>query len=104
MNKALRERHKKQCVLTAGPVSLAGFKSKRGMERKMKRKTVAYAYVGTWCNRELGWCLPTAVSSLDTIKRPRQPEATISTAPGERAVLCKITIEEVPGRRGRKFK
>lgn len=69
-----------------------------------KRKTVAYGYVGEWNDGTLGWFLPKHLDSGHTLKNPRRPTATFPHCIGEKGILCKITIEEVPNRRRRKVK
>lgn len=70
--------------------------------KNKKRKTVGYGYVGEWASGELGWFLPRHIHFRDTPRHPSTPFATFSSALGCRGVFCKITIEEVPGRKGRR--
>lgn len=70
-----------------------------------RKKTVAYGYVGTWLDGELGWHVPRFLYSGTSLSCPEQPDcAGNKGAIGEKAILCKITIEEVPNKRRRKFK
>lgn len=75
--------------------------SKRAKEPT--RTTVGYGYVGVWRNGDVGWFMPRHVWP-DPGQRyaPSQP-AEDPNAAGDMAVLCKITIEPVPGARRRRF-
>lgn len=64
----------------------------------MKRKTVGYGYVGEWVDGTLGWFLP---KHMSTGKTPERPHATFDSAIGNKGVLCRVTIEEIPGARKR---
>jgi hypothetical protein len=69
-----------------------------------KRKMVAYGYVGEWKDGDLGWFLPRHLCDYDTIDHPSPTWPTFESAEGELGVLCKITLEEIPGKRRRRVK
>ena len=69
------------------------------MARRSTNKTVGYGYVGRWSDSALGWFLPECLSGGKHIDLP--PDNT-AIDDDDRFVLCKITIEAVPGKRTRR--
>lgn len=68
--------------------------SKRRKGTATKRKTVGYGYVGRWNDDALGWCLPAHVTSYD-IERPSETFNRNANIDEDRAVLCRITVEQI---------
>lgn len=71
-----------------------------------KRKTVGYGFVGEWCDGKLGWFMPAHVRSVPKSgfrKGQIEPPASNPNCKGTKAYLCKITIEEVHAKDGRRI-
>ncbi len=66
------------------------------MSKKSKEKTVGYAFIGRWNDGTLGWGMPDVLSGnprrfLDGTGRLFEE----NSMNGDRAFLCKVTIEQV---------
>ena len=70
---------------------------------EMPKSTTGYGYVGTWRNMDIGWCLPEFVDQDNVKANPVQPSDRweIRAPKGDRAFLCRITVEPVQDAKGR---
>ncbi len=63
-----------------------------------RTKTIGYGYVGTWLDGTLGWFLPEFLGGYrGQTEPPPRAVRKLASAKGDAFVLCRITIEAVPG-------
>ena len=72
------------------------------MSKRSKTKTVGYGWVGKWRDGTLGWIMPRHVNGL-SLRVPEYPADINFVSDEDQFTLCKITVEEVPGKRRQKM-
>lgn len=76
-------------------------RSKRKPGIRSPRKTAGYGWVGQWLDGDLGWVLPDHLSGY--ARQTDSPNPRNYVRNKDRLVLCRITVEAVLDKRGRRI-